>query len=110
MDLDVNEIDTRYLSELDSLIGAQVTLPNKDGLPLLAIVKKWNLIFKGKPVGSPNLSPILASRIYELEFPDGRIREYSVNVILENMVDQVKSNDWTQVFLIRSFLQEKIRK
>ena len=37
---------------------------------------------------------MLDSRIYELEFPDGRVEEYSVNVILENMVDQVKSNDW----------------
>ena len=92
MDLDANEIDTRYLCELDNLIGAQVTLPNKDRLPLLAIVKKIKLNFKGEPVGSSNLSPILDSRIYELEFPDGRIEEYSVNVILENMIDQVKSN------------------
>ena len=37
---------------------------------------------------------MLDSRIYELEFPDGRVEEYAVNVILENMVDQVKSNDW----------------
>ena len=29
VDLDANEIDTRYLSELDNLIGAQVTLPIK---------------------------------------------------------------------------------
>ena len=94
MDLDVNEIDTSYLSELDNLIGAQVPLPNKYGLPLLAIVKKRKLNFKGEPVRSLNLSLILDSRIFELEFPDGRIEEYSVNVILENMVDQVKSNDW----------------
>ena len=40
MGLDVNEIDTRYLGELDNLIGAKVTLLNKDGLPLLAIVNK----------------------------------------------------------------------
>ena len=58
----------------------------------MAIVKKRKLNFKGEPVGSPILSPILDSRIYELEFPDGRIEEYSVNVILENMIDQVKSN------------------
>ena len=30
-----------------------------------------------------------------MEFLDGRIEEYSVNVILENMVDQVNGhNDW----------------
>ena len=98
-DLDVNEMDTRYLSELDDLIGAQVSLPRKDRLPLLAIVKKRKLNYKGEPVGSPNPSPILDSRIYELEFLDGRIEEYSVNVILENMIDQVKSNDWDATFI-----------
>ena len=40
MDLNAREIDLRYQNELDNLIGAQVTLPGKDGLPLLAIVKK----------------------------------------------------------------------
>ena len=29
-----------------------------------------------------------------MEFPDGRVEEYSVNVILENMIGQVESNDW----------------
>ena len=53
MDLDANEIDTRYLSELDNLIGAQVSLPMKDWLPLLAIVKRRKLNYKGEPVGSP---------------------------------------------------------
>ena len=36
----------------------------------------------------------MESRIYELEFPDGRVEEYSVNVIIENMLDQIKMNDW----------------
>ena len=66
MDLDINGIDARYLSELDNLIGAKVSLPSKDGHPLLIIVKKRKLNYKGKPVGSPNPSPILDSRIYEL--------------------------------------------
>ena len=94
MDLDVKEIDTRYQNELDNLIGAQISLPGRDGLPLLAIVKKRKLNFKGEPVGSYDPSPMLDSRIYELKFPDGRVEEYAVNVILENMADQVKSNDW----------------
>ena len=40
VDLNAREIATRYQNELDNLIGARVTLPNKDGLPSLAIVKK----------------------------------------------------------------------
>ena len=94
MDLNVRKIDTRYQNELDNLIGAQVSLPDKDGLPSLAIVRKTKLNFKGEPVGSFDPSLMLDSRIYELEFPDGRIEECTVNLILENMIDQVKSNDW----------------
>ena len=62
--------------------------------PLLR--KKLN--FKEEPVGFFDPNPILDSRIYELEFPDGRIEEYAFNVILENIVDQVKSNDWDASF------------
>ena len=40
MDLNAREIDTRYQNEFNNLIGAQVILPDKDGLPLLTIVKK----------------------------------------------------------------------
>ena len=40
MDLNAREIDTRYLNELDNLIGTKVTLPDKKDLPLLAVVKK----------------------------------------------------------------------
>ena len=94
MDLDVRKINTRYQNELVNLIGSQVPLPDKDRLPLLAIVKKRKLNFKGEPVASSDPSPMLDSRIYELKFPDGRVEEYAVNIILENMVGQVKSNDW----------------
>ena len=77
----------------------------------MVIVKKRKLNFKGKPVGSSKLSPILDSRIYELEFFDERIEEYTVNVILENLVEQVKSNDWdTSLFdeIISARKEEKI--
>ena len=60
----VNKIDTRYSSELDDFIGEQVSQANKDALPLLAIVKKRKLNYKGEPIGSPNPSPILDFRIY----------------------------------------------
>ena len=91
--LDSAEIDSRYLKELDDLIGVQTSIPGKDKAPLLATVKKRKLDCKGEPIGTYNPSPILNSRIYELDFPEGRVEKYSVNVILENMTDQADSND-----------------
>ena len=92
--LRMENIDDSYLADLDNLIGVQVSLPGKDVVPLLATVQKRKLYYKGYPIGSPNANPILDSRIYELEFLDGRVEEYSVNVIIENMLDQVGNNDW----------------
>ena len=79
------------MEELDSLIGSQVNLPDKSGIPLLVTVNKRKRDSQGHPVGRADDNPILDSRIYELEYPDGRVEEYS---ILENMVEQVDSNDW----------------
>ena len=93
-DVKVENIDEPYMEELDSLIGSQVNLPDKSGIPLLITVKKRKRESQGHPVGKADDNPILDSRIYELEYPDGRVEEYSVNTILENMVEQVHSNDW----------------
>ena len=87
-------MDSRYLKELDNLIDVQISLPGKDGVPLLAAVKKRKLDCKCEPIGAHNSSPILDTRIYELEFPDERIEEYSFNDSLENITDQVTINDW----------------
>ena len=40
------------------------------------------------------MKPMLDSSVYELEFPDGRVEEYSANIIIMNMLDQVRGNDW----------------
>jgi hypothetical protein len=33
-------------------------------------------------------NPILSSHTYEVEFPDGQVAEYSVNIIAQNMYTQ----------------------
>jgi hypothetical protein len=42
----------------------------------------------GDVKGVANTNPILDSRTYEVEFPDGEVTEYSANVIAENMFAQ----------------------
>ena len=37
---------------------------------------------------------MIDSRVYELGFPDGKVEEYLANIIIENMLDQVRRNDW----------------
>ena len=87
MDVKVSEIGESYMEELDDLIESRVQLPDKSGIPLLVTVKKRKRDAYGQPIGRANNNPILDSRIYELEYSDVRVGEYSVNIILENMVE-----------------------
>ena len=41
-----------------------------------------------------NENPILDTRVYEVEFPDGATSEYSVNTISENLFAQADQEGW----------------
>ena len=43
----------------------------------------------GNPIGRSNSNPILDTRVYQVEFPDGDVAEYTANVIAENIFAQV---------------------
>ena len=43
----------------------------------------------GKIIGDYNNNSILNTMIYDVEFPDGEVQEYSANVIAENIYAQV---------------------
>ena len=94
VDAKTDEVNDAYLEALDNYIGAEVVIPGKDSLPVLAKVKKRKRDPAGNPIGEENPNPILDSRIYELEFPDGRIEEYAVNVIAENLLNQADGDGW----------------
>ena len=57
-------------------------------------MKKHKRDALGQPIGTKNDNPILDSRIYELEFPDGRIEEYSVNVLTEKLFNMADEEGW----------------
>ena len=46
----------------------------------------------GKLIGSFNENPILNTLVYEVEFPDGAMKSYSVNTIAENILQQVDNH------------------
>lgn len=94
--IDANEMEVSeaYQEALDTYLGAQVVVPGKDSQPILAKVKKRKRDSMGNAVGSSNANPILDTRVYELEFPDGRVEEYGVNIIAENLMAQVDGDGW----------------
>ena len=53
--------------------------------------------------------PFLNSMIYEIEFPDGQVKEYAANVIAENMLTQVDSDGYSMMMMrgIINYQQDK---
>ena len=46
----------------------------------------------GQVTGTYDNNPYLNSIIYDVEFPDGQVKEYAANIIAENMLMQVDSD------------------
>ena len=42
----------------------------------------------GKVTGTYDNNPFLNSIVYDVEFPDGQVKEYAANIIAENMLTQ----------------------
>jgi hypothetical protein len=78
----------------DKLINAEVQLQLGDDVTS-ATVKQRALGPDGTVVGTYDDNPIMNSIVYEVEFPDGQVKEYSANIIAESMLTQVDSEGFT---------------
>lgn len=65
---------------LDEYIASQDLLLKGHEFKLGTVCSRLKDI-NGYPIGKSNENPILDSRIYEVEFPDGKVLEYTVNTI-----------------------------
>ena len=75
---------------LDRLIHAELTLPQGEKMQNAKVLRR-SVGSDGKTVGTYNDNPILNTVVYDVEFPDGAVRQYAANVIAENMYAQVDS-------------------
>ena len=90
-DADDFDVDT-----YDAYISAQVALPKGDEMTLGTIVQRKR-DKDGNVIGKHNENPILDTRVYEVEFSDGEVLEYSANIIAENLYAQVDEEGYHQV-------------
>ena len=74
--------------EYDYLINAEVLLPHRDEQTQATVLSptKSN---DGEETGRHSANPILNTKIYDVMFPDGAVKQYAANVIAENMWAQV---------------------
>ncbi len=66
----------------DQYIAAEVRLP-KDGKEVIGTVVARKRDHEGNPIGCSHPNPILDTRVYQVNFPDGNSAEYSANMIAE---------------------------
>ena len=77
----------------DHLVHAEVALPQGEEMQPARVVGHSRDI-DGNVIGTHDDNPILNTIVYDVEFPDGMIRQYSANVIAENMYSQVDSEGY----------------
>jgi hypothetical protein len=69
----------------DKLINAEIILQKGDKLQL-GKVKRRSIDDNGETIGTYSDNPKMNSIVYEVEFPDGGLREYAANILAENML------------------------
>ena len=74
----------------DAMINAEVLLPQGEGMKS-AKVKGRAKDSEGNIIGNYDSNPLLNSMLYDVEFPDGAIKQYAANTIAQNMYAQVDS-------------------
>ena len=84
---EIPDIDDADPDTYDQYVNAEVLLPIGDReMTGKVIGRKRDR--DGTVRGKANANPILDTRTYEVEFPDGQVAEYTANVIAENMFAQ----------------------
>ena len=82
----------------DKIINAEVQLQTGDG-PAVGVVRKRAVGPNGRTAGEYDDNPMLNSVVYEVEFPDGQVREYSANTIAMNMLTQVDTDGMSKTLM-----------
>ena len=80
------------------IINAEVQMQNGNKLSTGKVVRRA-LGPDGKTTGSYADNPILNLIVYEVEFPDGQMKEYAANTIAENMLLQINSDGYSTALM-----------
>ena len=89
----------------DAYVSAKVQLPRGDEY-VMGTVTRRKRDRDGNLIGKGDKNPILDTRLYEVEFDDGEVLEYSANIIAENLYSQV-DEEGRHVLLMDSILDHR---
>jgi hypothetical protein len=99
------EMDDYDEETLDQLLSAEVVLPKGDYQFVGKVIGRKRDA-NGNPVGHANSNPILDTRVYEVEFPDGSVHDYAANILAEALYAQVDV-DGNRFLLLKEIIDHK---
>ena len=82
------EADEFTPEAMDEYLTAELLLPHGDTMQRARVIRRHK-DEDGFPIGKRNDNPILDSRLYDIEFPDGSTDTVTTNLIAENLYSQV---------------------
>jgi hypothetical protein len=82
----------------DALINAEVLLSKDDATAIARVVRRA-VDSNGKVIGNWNANPVLNTLVYECEFDDGTIKEYSANLIASNIYEEGDADGYSKTLL-----------
>ena len=89
----------------DKIINAEVMIQNGDEMAMGKVARRY-LDADGRMTGTDHDNPFLNTITYDVEFPDGQVKEYGTNIIAENMLTQVDSDGYS-LSLMDSIIDHK---
>ena len=98
--------DPPYTEDNDNLISAKIPLQHKGEIQQGEIVNRKR-DSSGLLIGTHHINPIMDSREYQVQFPDGSYSDYSANILLESLHSQVDINGHT-VELLKGIVDHRV--
>ena len=92
------EADDFTPEAMDEYLSAELLLPHGDQMQRARVIKRQR-DEAGLPVGRADSNPILDSRLYEVEFPDGATETVTANLIAENLYSQIDEEGYQHQIL-----------
>ena len=77
----------------DNYVSAELQLANGDRMERAKVLRRHRNA-DGSLIGTRDDNPVLDTRVYDVEFLDGSIKQYAANVIAENMYSQIDSDGY----------------
>ena len=78
----------------DKIINAEVIIQNGDEMAMGKVTRR-SLDSDGRTTETYHYNLFLNTMTYDIEFPDGQVKEYGANIIAENMLTQVDSDGYS---------------